>query len=231
MIYPTAEQMEKLDELAVANGLEIRQMMELAGFAILEVFKRLRVELDQKVTVVAGKGNKGGDGLAAARHLTNHGWKVEVVLIEQDLKTDPQHQLRLLEKMKIPIRFFKEGGQNFSRAQVIIDSLIGYHLFGAPREPFAAAIREINASQAKVIAYDVPSGIDVSSGDCPGECVKADATLTLAVPKRYFETDNGRKVSGRVFLADIGIPEFLYRRVVPHYKSPFVGEGGVRELN
>ena len=91
MYYATAKEMERVDELAVQNGLAIEQMMELAGAHILSIFEKLDIDKDQKTVIVCGKGNKGGDGLSAARHLINHGWDVSVVLVSEDIKPDPMH--------------------------------------------------------------------------------------------------------------------------------------------
>lgn len=213
--FATAKEMERLDQIAVEAGLEIRQMMELAGWHMLELLRLLKVEKRSRVVVVCGRGNKGGDGLAAARHLANYGYDVSVVLESTQLKPDPEHHLRLVQQMKIPVSIHNspaETSRLLRNADVIVDALIGYHLDGAPRGNFARLIELINSSPAKKIAYDVPSGLDATSGQCLGVCIQADATLTLALPKKAFSTPEGRRYSGKVYLADIGIPKFLYEK-------------------
>ncbi|PIS04881.1 MAG: NAD(P)H-hydrate epimerase [Candidatus Buchananbacteria bacterium CG10_big_fil_rev_8_21_14_0_10_42_9] len=234
MQFTTAKQMERLDELAVANGLEIRQMMELAGWHMVELFRTLKIKKTARVVAVAGKGNKGGDALSAARHLVNHGYKnVAVVLISSKLKPDPLHHLRLLKKMKTPTISWTEGAEAksaISKGDVIIDGLIGYHLDGAPRGVFAKAIQSINQSKATVIAYDLPSGLHATTGKCYEPCVKSLATLTLAAPKKCFRTLTGKRHSGKVFIGDIGIPLFLYRQVIKNYKPIFKPGSGLVQL-
>ena len=234
-IYASADEMERLDKEAVAQGLEIRQMMELAGYHVIEVLRRLQCERTRRIVVVAGKGNKGGDGLAAVRHMVNHGWEhVSVVLAtaEDELTTDTSHQLALLEAMDIEIvnaeAAPESAAQKISNADVAIDALIGYHLNGAPRGYVADLINAVNTARNTCIAYDVPSGVDATSGECLTPCISADATITLALPKHVFATENGLSVSGRIFLADIGIPAYMYRRATS-YERPSFGSG-VQEL-
>lgn len=209
--------MEKLDILAVKNGLEIKQMMELAGFHMVEVFRKLKISRNKKITIICGTGNKGGDGLSAARHLYNYGYKkIFIILVSSKIKDDPKHHLNLLKKMKIPIYIYtKKADVLIKKSDILIDSLIGYHLDGNVRGKFAELIEIMNRSKKKIISYDLPSGIDATTGKCLGICIKAYATLTLALPKKIFKTKEGRKMSGKVFLADIGIPTFLYDKIKP----------------
>jgi hydroxyethylthiazole kinase-like uncharacterized protein yjeF len=226
MHFATAQDMEHLDDLAVEHGLEIRQMMELAGFLMVPLFSELKIGKDKKIVVVCGKGNKGGDGLSAVRHLVNHGFDhVSVVLVDRDMKPDPAHHLVLLEKMQIEIVDFEKDSDLIATADVIIDALLGYHLDGAPRGLFADAIRDINQSGAHVIAYDMPSGVDATTGECFDPCVNADTTLTLAMPKKIFDTVSGKEGSGKVFVGDIGIPRFLYDMISEKSRSNFNPDG------
>ena len=233
--YSTKEGIEKLDELAVAKGLEIRQMMELAGWHILSVFSELKIPKTVKVVVVCGKGNKGGDGLSATRHLINHNWKVDVVLISKELVANAQHHLNLLRKMKVSTINYsdnkKKAGRVINSSGVIIDALIGYRLKGVPRGDYADVIRTINSSGKKVMAYDIPTGIDATTGGCFNPSIRADATLTLALPKKAFKSEKAKKQSGQIFLADIGIPAFIYDQIYPNSRPDFkMGEGSLIKL-
>lgn len=230
MYFATASEMEHLDDLAVEHGLEIRQMMELAGWHILQVFQEEQVSRDQRIVVVVGKGNKGGDGLAAARHLANYGYHASVVLSREDLKPDPLHHLKLVQEMNLDVVNFAEEPEDAANviqsADVIIDSLIGYHLDGAPRGAIAELIVLVNSADARIISYDVPSGVHPTTGECYEPCITADATLTLAMPKQLFQTTSGKEKSGAVYLADIGIPAYLYNEI--HAESrPDFGETGI----
>ncbi len=218
MYYGTEKQMEKIDVLAVRYGLQIRQMMEIAGWHMVGVFRLLKINKSRKIVIVIGKGNKGGDGLCAARHLINRGWKkISVVLVSRTISPDAEHHLKLLQKMSVDIILFsrakKRAMQKIALADFIIDSLIGYHLKGAPRGDFKTLIELMNAVPGKIIAYDLPSGLDATSGRCLEPTIRAYATLTLALPKLAFKTKSGREMSSKLFLGDIGIPDFLYDKI------------------
>lgn len=217
--------MERLDILAVQYGLEIRQMMELAGFHMLEVFRLQKISKKLVITVIVGKGNKGGDGICAARHLINNGYKVSVILISNEISLDSRHHLKLLKKMKADILLYprnkKQCQQRIMKSNILIDSLIGYHLQGAPRGLFKELIEVMNSSKKSIIAYDIPSGMDSTSGKCYDPCIKAKATLTLALPKKAFLKKLGKEHSGKLFLGDIGIPNFLYNKIKKNSRPKF----------
>ena len=162
MYFSTADEMEKLDELAVEHGLEIRQMMELAGWHMVEVFNKLSIGLSDQIVIVVGKGNKGGDGLSAARHLVNHGYKnISIILVSKDIKPDSQHHLDLLVKMDMPIMVYSENQdlakEKIDSADIIMDSLIGYHLQGEPRGDFAELIEIINNDFLRILRVSINS--------------------------------------------------------------------------
>lgn len=213
MYFATAEDMSTLDNAAVENGLEIKQMMELAGFNILNLFKHLQIDNHKKITILVGKGNKGGDGLTAARHLGNYGFEVSVVIISKDLQPEPEHQLNLIKKMAIGIHLFYETTDApalIRGSDVIIDAMIGYRLKGSPKGDYRNATEIANDTDSYKIAYDIPTGIEPSTGKCNNPCFIADATLTLGLPKRAFKTAKAKKFVGELYLADIGIPEHIY---------------------
>lgn len=225
LYYATADEMGKLDDLAVAGGLQIRQMMELAGWHMLSVFRKLSISEKTNVVIVCGKGNKGGDGLSAARHLVNYGYKVSVVLLEKDLKPDPQHHLQLLRNIDIPFIFSQaepdKASETVEGSDLVIDALIGYRLSGVPRDKYAEVINSINKLGKGAISYDLPTGIDATTGECYEPCIRANATLTLALPKKAFTEQNARNMSGKIFLADIGIPNILYDKISKGARPPF----------
>lgn len=230
MLLYTAKEIETLDRIAVESGLEIRQMMELAGFHMAHMFEQEDIPKESAIVIVCGTGNKGGDGLSAARHLVNYGWKrVSVVLVSFELKPDAAHHLALLKHMDIPIHKYSNdthaARELIGSADSIIDALIGYHLNGAPRGDFAELIESVGMSSARVVAYDLPSGADATTGVCAGACITADVTLTLAVPKKLFETKNGKVHAGAVHVADIGIPAVLYDRVIANSRPDFPATG------
>jgi hydroxyethylthiazole kinase-like uncharacterized protein yjeF len=130
-----------------------------------------------RVAVVCGTGNNGGDGRVCARVLREA--KRDVTVIEQ----------------------FGELGE----AEVIVDALLGIGLHDAPREDMARMIDRINSAGAPVVAVDVPSGVNASTGEVPGSVVEATATVTFGSPKVGLVVAPGRFKSGRVHLAPIGL--------------------------
>ncbi len=233
--FATADEMAELDRLAVESGLEIRQMMELAGWHMLAVLRRLRIKKNKRIVIVAGEGNKGGDGLSAARHLLNSGYSVQIILVgdRRKMKKDARHHLKMADRMNIPIWYWKAESSRcveiLGMSDVIIDAMIGYRLKGSPRAPFRDVIEGIQLQKSKVISYDLPTGIDPTTGIPTAAFVHADATLTLALPKKLFQAKEARKHSGRIFIADIGIPSIVYDQIHarsrPHFRS-----GGMIEL-
>lgn len=225
MYYATAREMERLDELAVQNGLDICQMMELAGQHILELFSQLKFDPASKVVVVCGSGNKAGDGLCAARHLKNRGYDVNIIMVVPLKSQDAHHHLDLIKKVGVSPVWYEDDPERAKEllrgAGVIIDALVGYHLSGALRGPIEEIAEFINDLEVKVISYDLPSGVDPDTGLCEGSCIGAYATLTLALPKKLFDTEDGKLASGDVYLGDIGIPASLYDQINPDARPEF----------
>ncbi|MBI2607866.1 MAG: NAD(P)H-hydrate epimerase [Candidatus Doudnabacteria bacterium] len=225
MYFATAKQMEKLDRLAVDSGLEILQMMELAGWHMAQLFRLLKIPKTAKVAIIVGKGNNGGDGLSAARFLANAGLKVKAILTDPNLNQNAQHHLQLVGNMGIPVLSFRknklQAAKTIRNADILIDAIFGYHLKGTIENPFAEIIRLINQAPGLTIAYDLPSGLDATTGKCAAECIAASATLSLALPKTAFKTSGDRKLSGKIFVADLGIPKYLYDQIKPGSRPNF----------
>lgn len=199
----TADEMREADRVAVEDfDLLLIQMMENAGAHLAElVVRRFRPE---SVAVLCGVGGNGAGGLVAARHLANRGVIVHVTLAEDASRLGevPGHQLTILERMEVPV-----ASQPVT-ADLIVDALIGYSLRGDPRHRTADLIRWANEPETPVCALDVPSGLDATTGDVREPCIRATATLTLALPKTGLATASD--VVGELYLADISIPSAVY---------------------
>lgn len=209
----TADQMRQVDRLMISEfHIDLVQMMENAGRALAE----LAIDAFQPRTVVvlAGPGGNGGGGLVAARHLINRDRDVRVLLArpEQDLAPVPAHQLDILRRMSTTV-IDTAGDPDLIGADLIIDALLGYSLTGNPREPTAALIESVNATETPVLSLDTPSGLNVTTGFAADPCVAATATLTLALPKVGLLGAGRVKHVGRLYLADISVPRALYRRM------------------
>lgn len=227
MYFARGLEMERLDKLAIEHGLEIRQMMELAGWHMVSLFGLEDISTDNKITIVSGKGNKGGDGLSSARHLLNHGFDVSVILADSDLKSDPQHHLSLLEKMDANILLYSQieemAEEKLSESDIVIDSLLGYNIQGSPRGSYRELTRAINECGSKIISYDLPTGIHPTTGEDLEPSVNADITLTLALSKRGLK--NNKEQTGKLYLGDIGIPDFLYDKIKNNIRPEFSKKG------
>ncbi len=224
LYYAAARDMACLDQIAVQSGLEIRQMMELAGWHMVQLLDNIPVPKASKIAIIVGKGNKGGDGLSAARHLINYGYNVDIFMMSNDISHDANHHLNLLKEMNSSIKLFEN--QSLHGYDVIIDSLIGYRLNGAPKNGFDKAIDCINDSDdAVVISYDLPSGIDATNGETPGKFVKADFNLMLALAKSALSNPSVKSAFGTTFIADIGIPKYLYDQIELNSRPVFASNG------
>jgi len=222
----TADQMREVDRIAVEEfGLGILQMMENAGRNLAENVIDLVGETGGDVAILAGGGGNGGGGLCCARHLHNRGFRVWVILDrdEATLKGAARNQLRILRAAGVQPADPSQARNALDRAQIVVDALIGYSLRGTPRGRAAELIYLCNEHAAHVISLDVPSGLDATSGQAPGQVVRPDRTLTLALPKTGL-----RSVPGELYLADIGIPPEVYQQLGLTVKPPFGGRYWVR---
>jgi ADP-dependent NAD(P)H-hydrate dehydratase / NAD(P)H-hydrate epimerase len=180
-LYEAAE-MRAADSWAIEEqGVPEEDLMESAGLGLARV--TAAAAGPGPVRIVIGKGNNGGDGLVAARLLGEDGYEVEVI----------------------------DGTQPFERERlegsgVVVDALLGTGFEGSPREPVASAIWAINAQDAPVVACDVPSGVNASTGEIEGEAVRAVATATFHGPKLGLYVNPGSEHAGRVEVVEIGIP-------------------------
>ena len=210
----TTAQMAEVDRIMIESyGILLIQMMENAGKSLAELARRRLggQVLGKRIKVLCGAGNNGGGGMVAARHLSNWGAQVQVELgaSREKLKDVPAHQWQILQAMGVA----KEPSPEHEKPELILDALIGYGLTGNPRGRTAEWIDWINRSGSPVLALDAPSGLDTTSG-LPGDpCVRAAATLTLALPKTGLLTPDARLFTGDLYLADISVPPELYRRI------------------
>ena len=213
----TADQMREVDRIAVeVFGLGILQMMENAGRNLAENAMHMLGATTGRVAVLAGAGGNGGGGLCGARHLHNRGFTVWVVLdrAPDRLGAAAANQLRILQAAGVEPLDPDGAAEAVRQADLVVDALIGYSLRGAPRGRTAELIELCNRHAARVLSLDVPSGLDATTGEAPGVVVRPQRTLTLALPKTGL-----RGLPGDLYLADIGIPPELYRRLgltVPH---------------
>ncbi len=214
----TSEQMRELERRAAQEaGIPTLVLMEHAGRAVAQVtWKVLRERGGHRVAVVCGKGNNGGDGLCAARHLANAGFSVRVYLLarDQDLEGDPATNLRALRACGVEVDNVVGAVDTALRAvgvgaDVVVDAVFGTGFRGTPMGLAARAIEAINESRLPVVAVDVPSGLDADTGKVEGPCVRASVTVTMGLPKVGLLVYPGAAYCGEVVVADLGLPRKL----------------------
>ncbi len=192
----SSSQVKRLDELCAERfGIPTEWLMEAAGWQIAR-------NVDEPAVVVCGVGNNAGDGLAAARHLHRWGLLTRVCCVDRSrLRGAAARELDVLERLGIA----PSSELNLDGARVVVDAIFGTGLTRAPEGRFAEWIGAINDSGKRVIAVDVPSGLDAESGVAYSPVVRADLTVTLGLPKRG--------LSGDVRVVDIGIPDEAYAAI------------------
>ena len=207
----TRDAVRRLDRAAIDEfGVPGVVLMENAGRNAAEIL--MACEPAGPVVICCGKGNNGGDGFVIARHLDNQGIAVRVLIFAATtaLSGDAAVNFRIVERSGIPYREFSgevaagELDREFRDADWIVDALLGTGAAGVVRGPFSTAIARINVSRARVLAIDVPSGLDCDTGQPLGDCVRADVTVTFVAPKPGF--GKARSNLGEVHVADIGAP-------------------------
>jgi NAD(P)H-hydrate epimerase len=209
----TREQARALDRRAIEEiGVPGVVLMENAGRGVAELLRTLGVQ--GSVVVCCGKGNNGGDGFVAARHLDNAGVKVRVLLFArpEEITGDAAVNYRILTHSPVPVEVVPdtqseaELGRELASADWVVDALFGSGLQGAVRPPFDRVIRAINAAPGHVLAVDIPSGLDSDTGKPLGVAVRAHHTATIAVPKKGFAEPGAGEWLGRVHIIDMGLP-------------------------
>ena len=222
----TEDQMREVDRIAVEDfGLGILQMMENAGRSLaLNVIDMLGSSTGE-VTVLAGSGGNGGGGICCVRHLSNHGFKVHLVLDRdpQQLGGSTRYQFNILHEAGLRPDEPNDAGKLIQRAQVVVDALIGYSLKGSPKGRTAELISLCNENAANVLSLDLPSGMNATTGETPGVIVYPTRTLTLALPKIGLH-----QVDGDLYLADIGIPPEVYQSLGISFEPFFNGKYWIR---
>lgn len=212
-------QMREVDRLMTDDlGITLAQMMENAGSCLARLVRRrfpTAGAAGQPVLVLAGSGGNGGGALAAARRLAGWGLEVRIALAVQpgEMSAVTEQQRRIAASLGMHGASAAANVVELPEtAALVIDGLIGYSLRGAPRGRCAALIEWAHRAAAPVLALDVPSGLDASSGIASEPCIRATATLTLALPKKGLLASGARTTVGELYLADIGVPPQLYAR-------------------
>jgi NAD(P)H-hydrate epimerase len=214
-VHLTREQSREIDRVATEEllipGL---LLMENAAIGVAAAAIDLAKGRSGHVAILCGPGNNGGDGLAAARHLSNRGVEVRVHLaLPADAYrdgSDAATNLAIVRAMGIALH----EDLDFSRPTLVIDALLGTGLVRDIREPFRSCVAAMNRAGCPVLAVDLPSGLDANTGEARGEAVRATVTATMVAPKIGFTRRDGPAHVGRVVVVDIGVPPSVVDRAI-----------------
>ncbi len=209
----TSKEMRVLELNAQYLGIELSMLMQQAGREVARIVE-MNEDLDSRLVVIlCGGGGNGGDGMVAARHLNEAGADVEVYLIGSErhisspdtvFNWDILNSMRTIPNVALPTESQIKSCKSISKADIIIDALMGFGLKSKLREPIATAVKVINKASATKYSVDVPTGINSDTGEVMGMAVKADTTITLHAPKTGLL--NAEEYVGELYLVPIGIP-------------------------
>lgn len=210
----SASQCRDLDRHAIETiGIPAVVLMENAGAALAdEVLKSCGKVSHPRIVIVCGTGNNGGDGFVCVRHLLNAGCKIRIFLAgtSSRLKKDAKKNYKILIKSGQKVVEINGMAPVFRKAvedcDVIVDALFGVGLNRDIEEPVKSIVSFLNISKKKIVAADVPSGLDATNGSILGICVKAEKTVAFNCLKKGFFKNLGPKVTGKVIVRAIGMP-------------------------
>ena len=222
----TAAQMREVDRRTTELGIPGIVLMENAAHRVVEVLeKRFAPLAAQRIVVLCGKGNNGGDGMAIARQIhTRFAPQICVVLLAmpEDLKGDAAANYRMLQACGCPVLHQIPPAARY--ATLVIDALLGTGISGPATGAMLEGIREINHGfpLAQVVAVDIPSGMASDSGDSSGEYARADCTVTFTAPKVAHVLPPNCDLIGDLTVAPIGSPPELFEEILLTLAEPAI---------
>jgi NAD(P)H-hydrate epimerase len=217
------QEIRDLDRVAIEEfGVAGVVLMENAGAGVAALLGRLGAA--GPCAIACGRGNNGGDGFVIARHLEAAGHDVRVLLAAAPgaYAGDAAINLEICQRSGLPITCLADADETVWRGELagaawIVDALLGTGAAGPPRGSLAAAIAAINWQRAaaggvRVLAVDLPSGLDADAGTATGACVRADVTATFVTEKQGFANPEAAAFIGLVHVLGIGAPGAVLRR-------------------
>lgn len=244
----TAEEMASLEKEAVSKGITVASMMEKAGHAVARVILALK-PTPKTALVLAGPGNNGGDGLVAAYYLLKAGVKVTAYLWKRQTESDPLVDRLVKNEATLVLAHDDEGLKNLQsllkETEIVVDALLGtgfrppikrdlkliLRTLAQEREkrfdpPAKVSIRSVRALPSTVkprpfiVAVDIPTGVNGTTGEADPAAVPADITVTFGFPKRGHFLFPGAELTGELLIADIGIPQELASEIRVELVTP-----------
>jgi NAD(P)H-hydrate epimerase len=207
----TSEEMARIEKIAFSQGFSDLDFMENAGRSIANtLFSLIKDHKEmQKILVFAGKGNNGGDAFVAARQLSSFGISVKVVHQYLDRECSALCQMQKVKFLsEFPHAIISElSAVEINQNDLILDGLVGTGFTGPAQGRLLEAIEKINSSKATIVSIDIPSGLSGTRGKGETQCVKADITIYLELPKWGFFVGDGWKYVGKIIRAPFGLDE------------------------
>jgi len=211
----TRQQVRAVDGWAIDEvGIPGTVLMENAGRSATDLAQRLLGGVSApRVAVLAGSGNNGGDGFVIARHLRLRGVQTDTYLLADPAKItgDAAVNFNVLQRLGAPLiecagRSADELTELWRPYDLLVDALGGTGVTGALRGNLAAAVTAANATGTKILAIDIPTGLDCDTGRTAGPCIRAAATITFVARKVGFDAPTAAAYTGEVLVAGIGVP-------------------------
>ena len=210
----TGSQMGEIDRRAQGLGLDVLVLMENAGRSVAQALAERFPLPGKRIIVLAGKGNNGGDGLVAARHLLGLGAAVRTFILGERGRLSPPaaRNATILEGSEAAVDYLPDEKSlvalepHLPQAEVVVDALLGLGIAGPVQGYYAKAIELINSCGAFVLAVDLPSGLEAETGHVLGPCVRADLTVTMGLPKLGLLLHPGREYAGEIVVGEVGYP-------------------------
>lgn len=213
----TAVEMKELDHNTIQKaGISSPVLMERAALkTVEEIVQRLKNKEKEKILVVCGTGNNGGDGLAIARLLQLRGVRTWYYIAgkEEKMTAETAGQLKTAEYYQVP----RVHNLDLDEYTTIVDAIFGVGLSRPVEGKYAELISTMNRASAYKVAVDIPSGIDSDTGFEKGIAFRADLTVTFAFRKRGLCFYPGRMYGGEIVVADIGIYSIPGKKICMHH--------------
>lgn len=204
--------MRRLDRKTIESGIAGEVLMERAGTSVAKKAADILEQTNgRRVLALTGKGNNGGDGWVAARHLHKMGFEVRVLAVATDgLKGDALLNFTRARDAGVPTTTVGDINDTimqalFQNTDIILDALLGTGAKGAPHSPYDRLIELANTASHPIVAVDIPSGVNGNSGEAPGMAITATATITFGYAKLGNILYPGRELAGELIVVDIGI--------------------------
>lgn len=219
--FLSRDEVRNVDQRAIDEfGIPGIILMENAGRGAAELL--IQRGIDGPVVICCGKGNNGGDGFVIARHLDQAGIDVAILLFADasKLSGDALTNYEIAKRSRLTIhehptpQSSEELAKSLASADWIVDALLGTGIQGEVKDDIRGVIESINAAGNKVLAVDLPSGLDANSGEPFGACIQATLTTTFVARKLGFDNPASAQWTGDVEVVDIGLPRALLNQYV-----------------